>query len=85
MRNYKRPPLESFKHLIWKPGDSVSKPDLTGSSGAEVEDADNYVIVRDIECTDADGTVFDRHDELWIPKDIERTEEIDLNLVGDSR
>ena len=77
MRNYKRPPLESFKHLIWKPGDSVSKPDLTGSSGAEVEDADNYVIVRDIECTDADGTVFDRHDELWIPKDVERTEELD--------
>ena len=39
---------------------------------SSVQDAGDYVIVRDIECTDADGNVFEKHDELWVPKDIER-------------
>ena len=37
-----------------------------------VQDAGDYVIVRNIECVDADGNVFEKHDELWIPKDVER-------------
>ena len=36
-----------------------------------VEDAGDYVIVRDISCIGADGNVFEQYDELWVPKDVE--------------
>ena len=40
-----------------------------------VQDAGDYVIVRDIKCVGADGDVFEYHKELWVPKDVERDED----------
>ena len=48
-----------------------------------VEDAGDYVIVRDIECTDADGNVFEYHKELWIPKDVWNPYDRPFNLYDE--
>ena len=37
-----------------------------------VQDAGDYVIVRDIECVDAYDNVFERYDEVWVPKAVEK-------------
>ena len=41
---------------------------------------DGYLVLRDISCVDADGTIFEEYPEIYIKKDVERNRENSLNL-----
>ena len=41
---------------------------------------DDYLVLRDISCVDADGTIFEEYPEIYIKKDVERNRENSLIL-----
>ena len=47
---------------------------------SKIVSLDDYLVLRDISCVDADGTIFEEYPEIYIKKDVERNRENSLIL-----
>ena len=69
--NLKRNPFKCLRKIVKK---EIDRPRVDRQETVYDDSYIDYLVLKDIECVDADGNVFEKYEELHVAKNVERSE-----------